>query len=928
MTALPLRGRDRELAVLRHAHTTVRAGRGMCVLVEGAPGVGRTRLLQEAVRIGREEGFEVVRVQADELDQYASRSSLLAALREAAEEADRDQAPQEAAEQPFWVLDRIAEILERRVHRAPVSVVVDDAQWADATTLSALRALPKRLADSRILWVLGVQTASRRSLARRAVDYLEENGATRLVLHPLATEAITKIAEDLLGRAPEAGLAPLLRDVHGNPFLLVELLRALEQTGDQALIAGGPPVPAGFRRSVHRRLGALPSDALQLLQIGSVLGRRFDLTTAARMLDRRIGTLLPAVDAALDAQLLAEDGDRLAFRHELVRRAVYDELPRPVRSALHREAGDLLGTAGVPSAEVIRHVVLGGGPLDQESMRTLLKAVCDIAATVPEAAADLALEAADRLPPSDPRRIELLTEAAYQLSGTRRVHEALHLVNATLSDDLAPAQQAALRLVAAEIHQATGDDTSALAHTRLALALPDLPEDLRTQLLKTQGTGLVSTGEPAAAEAIGSMLVEASYRSRETAVVTSAMVFQSQIAFSRGRLSDAVELAEQARQRSDAEPHTIRLRPPRVPALWLATVLTATDRLEDAERTLREGQRQAEALGLGWSLPHWHAQRACVLLERGALDDAAVEAEACLAVADELEITRAVPLARSVLADVAVRRGDLSQARTQLRSAEATAGIANPPHGPWLALANAALLDAENHPREAADLIRRFGTGPAWLPAVPPSHWPRLVRIALRGGEREVAEAIRRVLERIAAEGGDQVITQAVHAHVRGLVEGSREPLEAAVRDYRRGARVLALAAAHEDLGNALISDGVVDEAVVQLREAQGLLRRYGAARDHDRVRRHLGDLGVRTAPGPHRPPATSGWDSLTESELRVVPLVAEGLTNRAIAERLYLSVHTVNTHLRHIFTKLDINTRVELTRVLMEREAAAPPES
>ncbi|WP_316741479.1 AAA family ATPase [Streptomyces sp. MK7] len=927
MTTFPLHGRDSELAILREAHTAVRSGGGMCLLVEGAPGVGRTRLLQEAVRIGRTEGFDVVRVEADELDQYASRSTLLAALREAGE-GDGEEPGQGVAEQPFWVLDRIAEILERRVRRAPVSVVVDDAQWADPTTLSALRALPKRLVDSRILWILGMQTASGRALARHARDYLEENGATRLVLRPLDTEAITRIAADLLGRAPESGLAPLLRDVHGNPFLVVELLRALERSGGQAPIAGGPPVPAGFRRTVHRRLGELPEDAMRLLQIGSVLGRRFDLVTAARMLDRRVGTLLPAVSAALGAELLAEDGDRLAFRHELVRRAVYEELPRPMRSALHREAGELLGTAGAPSAEVIRHVVLGGGPLDQEAMRTLLRAVRDIAATVPEAAADLALEAADRLSLSDPRRIELLTEAAYQLTGTRRIQEALHLVNSTLSDDLAAAQQAALHLVAAEIHQAAGDDTTAMAHTRLALALPDLREDVRTQLLKTQGTGLVSMGELASAEAIGGMLIEGARRSRDTAVVVSAMVFQSQIAFYRGRLSDAVELAEEARQRSDAEPHTIRLRPPRVPALWLATVLTATDRLDDAERTLREGQRQAEALGLGWSLPHWHVHRAWVLLERGALDDAAVEAEACLAVADELEITRAVPLARAVLADVAVRRGDLSQARTQLRTAEATAGIGNPPHGPWLALARAALLDAENHSREAADLTRGFGTGPAWLPSLPPSHWPRLVRIALRGGGREAAEAIRAVLRRIAGEGGGHVVTRAVDAHVQGLVEGSPEPLRAAVRDYRRGPRVLALAAAHEDLGNVLISEGAVDEAVPQLREAQVLLRRYGAARDHDRVRRRLGDLGVRAAPGPHRPAATSGWDSLSESELRVAPLVAEGLTNRAIAERLYLSVHTVNTHLRHIFTKLGINTRVELTRLFLEREAAGPPES
>ncbi|MER6072995.1 hypothetical protein ABT187_29960 [Streptomyces sp. NPDC001817] len=112
----------------------------------------------------------------------------------------------------------------------------------------------------------------------------------------------------------------------------------------------------------------------------------------------------------------------------------------------------------------------------------------------------------------------------------------------------------------------------------------------------------------------------------------------------------------------------------------MCTVLTATDRLDGTERCLREGQGKAEALGLRWSLPHWHAQRACALLERGALDDAVVEAEACLAVAEDLEVMRAVPLARSVLTDVAVRQGDLPRARAHLQAARSMVPFEHPPH--------------------------------------------------------------------------------------------------------------------------------------------------------------------------------------------------------------------------------------------------------
>jgi DNA-binding CsgD family transcriptional regulator len=169
-------------------------------------------------------------------------------------------------------------------------------------------------------------------------------------------------------------------------------------------------------------------------------------------------------------------------------------------------------------------------------------------------------------------------------------------------------------------------------------------------------------------------------------------------------------------------------------------------------------------------------------------------------------------------------------------------------------------------------------------------------------------------------------VTRAVQAQVRGLVEGRPELLEEAVRLLGDGPRLLALAEAHEDLGHALATGGTVPAAIAHLREALTLLQRCGAARDHDRVRQSMSRLGVRPSANPRRSTATTGWDSLSESELRVVPLVAEGLTNRAIAERLFLSVHTVNTHLRHVFAKLGINSRVELTRFLMERGTTDVP--
>ncbi|MEU1621651.1 AAA family ATPase [Streptomyces sp. NPDC005722] len=925
-----LRGREEEIAALRAAMDGVLGGEGTCVLVEGASGTGKSGLLTHLGELAAVAGFDVLWVRADELDRYAPPAALYSAVHGHGPAAVSRPLPGTAGDRRLWLLDGITDALEERGQRSPVAVLVDDAQWADPATLFALRTLPGRLAASRVLWVVCVRSGTERADVTRVIRTLRDRGARALTLGPLPPEALRHLAADVLGAEPAPALTRLLDGSAGNPFLAIELLRSLRDA-DALAVDGGTAtaltqeVPAGFRRSVRERLERLPDDARHLLRIGSVLGRAFDLGTAARMLGRPAGALLSAVDGVMDAQLLVEAGRRFAFRHDLIRQAVHDDLPLPVRVALHREAAEALREGGGDRAEIAWHLVLAGGTIDDASVRTLTTAVRELARTAPGSAADLARQAAELLPAHDPRRVDLRTDAAELLGWTRRVSEALELVEDAIADGPAPAQEAALRLVGGEIHQAAGDDAAAMTHLERALELPGLPEDLRVRLLKAKATAHIQRREITAAEETDTGLVETAYRSADPAVVVSAMVFQSQTAFYRGRLGRALELAEHATGRAATTTDGLRLRPPRIPALWLSVVLLSTDRLEETARILREGQRAAESLGLGWSLPHWHACRAVALLERGALDDAAVEAEACLTVAGELETSRAVPLARAVLALVDTARGDVTRAGAHLR-AGAAATTGGTPYGPWTALARARVLQAQGRDAPAAEALGAFHAGDrtAWLLSLPPGHWPALARTALRGGDRTGAEAVAAVVRAVAEENGGQDVVLAVRDHVDGLLREDPVALRAAVTRLRAGGRPAALAAAHEDLGTVLsAAQGGGDEAVAALEEAARLTAASGAVHDHERVRRLLRDLGVRASGTPRRATAVSGWESLTESELKVVPLVAEGLTNRAVADRLYVSVHTVNTHLKHVFTKLGINTRVELTRWVMERDGA-----
>ncbi|MFJ9539835.1 helix-turn-helix transcriptional regulator [Streptomyces sp. NPDC101225] len=923
-----LRGRDHEIEAARGALDAVRGGRGACLVVEGAAGVGKSRLLAELDRMARHSGFDVVSVRADELDQYAAGAALQAAL-QSSDGAHRALAATD--DQRLWLLDTIADALEDRAQRAPVAVLVDDAQWSDPATLFVLRTLPGRLASARILWALAVRSDTERPTVARVREDLERLGARWLTLGPLPQQEVQRIAADLLGAAPSPGLARLLRGVAGNPFLASELTRAFAdtgisgpETGDGSLMGDG--IPVSFRRSVAARVDRLPEDAVHLLQIGSVLGREFDLVTAARMMGRTAGSLLSGVEAALTSGLLSADGPRLVFRHGLARQAVHDNLPLAVRTALHREAAESLRGTGARQAEVAWHVVMSGGPVDEEAVTTMTTAVRDMSSSSPEAAAELAQRVAGLLPPQDPRRFVLLTDAAEYLGRTRRVHDALDLVDATLPAVPEPFQEARLRLVAAEIHQAAGDDAAAMTHLRRALDLPELPSDLHDRLLKTKATGHIYLGDITAAERTGPGLVEASYHSHDPAVVVSAMVFQSQAFFYRGHLDRALRLAEDATRRAATEPSAPYLRPPRIPALWLATVLTATDRLADTERVLREGQREAEALGLGWSLPHWHTVRACALLEQGALDDAAVEAEAGLMVADELDITLPNPQARSVLALVEIRRGDPARARAHLHAARTGSGTSPQRYGPWLAVASACLADAEGEHEAAAKILAESFTvhGPTRLLTLPPSHWPVLVRIALRGGDRALGRTVTGALRGLTAEATARQIAGAVTAHAEGLLQRDRRTLASAVTRYRETGRPAALADACEDLGELEAASAGTESAISHLEEAAHWASASGARHDQERIRRHLRQLGVRTAPARAHMPGPRGWEDLTESERKLIPLVVEGFTNRAIADRLYVSVHTINTHMKHIFTKLGINSRVELTRLAIERGLAA----
>jgi DNA-binding CsgD family transcriptional regulator len=194
---------------------------------------------------------------------------------------------------------------------------------------------------------------------------------------------------------------------------------------------------------------------------------------------------------------------------------------------------------------------------------------------------------------------------------------------------------------------------------------------------------------------------------------------------------------------------------------------------------------------------------------------------------------------------------------------------------------------------------------------------PELVRIALAAAAPGRASVVVAAAQRYAERNPSVASLGAQSLHASGMLHNDVAQLREALARYQSSPRMLARPIAADDLADALLEGEQADEAISLLRQAGAEFTALGARRDADRVRAKLRTLGVRTRTSTAAASPPTGWDALTPAEQGVARLAAEALTNRQIADRLFLSPHTVTTHLRHVFAKLAIRSRVELVRLV-----------
>jgi predicted ATPase len=321
----PLRGRDGERAELSRLVASAAGGAGGVVVVVGAAGIGKSRLLAEAAQIAAGQEVQVAAGVADELDQVTPWAPLLRALSstDPAVLGEDDLAPVRGLlDQRLAVIECIRAALERASRRRPLLITLDDLHWADPATLLALGSLPVQLFSYPIAWVLALRPVPSSRHLQGLKTRLDEAGLSRLRLAPLGADAAGALAADVLGRRPDAAVTDLVKRAEGNPFYIVELLRAAGDTSaprtDGGATGRSPRVPASLSSAIESQLRSLRKAARNLLKVASVLGREFTVTELAAVTGRPASQLLPGVDwPVLAARIAAR---RPVLGRRLVRR--------------------------------------------------------------------------------------------------------------------------------------------------------------------------------------------------------------------------------------------------------------------------------------------------------------------------------------------------------------------------------------------------------------------------------------------------------------------------------------------------------------------------------------------------------------------------------------------------------------------------------
>lgn len=913
MAQVALRGRSEAMArALNAVRRADRTGQGALVVITGEPGIGKSAVLRAVVEQASRAGFKVGGGKAEQGDQIAPGAPLLVSLRSGPHpllpgDAFASLAP--LYDNPLWLVDRISALLEELAAHTPVLIAIDDVQWADRLTRFALRVLPARLAGSPVVWLVASRWVPSDPLAELIAGTDDALMITRIELGPLTRNDIEEIASDRLGAAPSAQTRHLLGGVGGNPFWAVQMIDGLARRNGQGHDAAD--LHAELSVGVRGRLDGLPGQAAALIRLAAVWGRPLTVADAGNLLggasDAQVAIL--ARDG-IDNGLLGRTDGSIFFPHDLVREAVYSDIAPAERRAMHRACARYVVGGGGSVLAAATHFRASATLDDVEAILALEQAAHECVVSMPDQAAELAQQAFALTSDTHPMWLLAGERTVETLINVQREAEALAIADRLLAVAEEPETIARIELQACRALWCTCDYVQMERRASGALAHDAVTAPLRAQLSAAQALAAAGTESATRAEELANSALAEGRRLNDLQSQRLAVVALIEAARNEGRHRLALDRFADLRRLSDWAHHAEEIR-----------TLQHLDRYDDAEAMLaklRDAHDHVDTL-----LPSTLYAQMWQDHNLARFDAAEAGARTLLKLADEVGNDAYRLNARMVLAFLAAYRGDVTGASTHLMP------VIDSPNGHrtpgvrlmqgWVKAENGDLAGSLAVLRPLLDTVGELRDPWPWAP-------PRmrvLARIGLGAGDPDFAGRAADLADLVAQRNPGVATLDGTALQVRGVLADDPAMLADAVRILRNSPRPQILADALADLGGSLLHHERHDEGVSALVEAAEVYQRLGAVASSrvvaDLFRSH-GIRGVRINQPAPRP--AIGWEALTPTELRVVDLISVGHTNRSAAAELGVSPNTVNTHLRAVFRKLDVKSRVQLTIAHRERAA------
>ena len=925
--------RDGELQALDDAIAGTLAGTAQLVLIEGPAGIGKSRLVAEARRRAAEAGLLVLSARGSELeheypfgvvrqlleprlaDELTRGRVLTGAAATATAIFDLPPSPGMDApgESTFAALHGLYWLVANLASDSPLLLAIDDLHWCDRASLRFVSYLARRMEGMPVLVVASLRPSEPGADEMLLAELTGDPAAHRLTPRPLSSDAAGEVIRERLGEGVEQSFADACHaSTHGNPLLLSELLKTLEAEHvepDAAHVAVVAELgPRAVSRAVLLRLARLSPDAVSMARALAVLGDGADIALVGGLAGLDGEALAAAGRDLVRAEIVRPEAP-LGFVHPLVQAAVYRDLAPGERELSHGRAARLLLGRNAPAEQVAAHLLempRSGEPWVIDVLRAAARAA--FAKGAPDAAIASLRRALDE-PLSSEARPELLFELgrAQSFMSLPDSAEALRAAYESAGD---PALRGnAADWLACTLHYMGAPDEAAEIAQRATVDLPSELHDLGRVIEAGELVSLLFGADDNDGERLDRLR---SYRSVDTERGPGAKMLAAVAAWEWAESAGPAE-AVVALVRAALADDTLVMAEAGELVIGAILPLALAD-LDEAVALVDSVRAEAHQSGFLFTMLATQAWGGYTQYLRGELSEAETELRAAMVTAVAWGVPSQQPWASSVLAELLIDRGAVAEARALVDDAV-------PPHAHseaamLLDRARTRVLLAEGRAEEAlasAEVLRvqaGWRRHPRYVP------WRSLKAKALdRLGRQPEALVLATEELEIAREWGSPG-TVGRSLRVLGVVERGagldhlKEACELLAGVPARLEQAKALAA----LGEALRRERRPTEAREPLRQALELAEICGATALVERTRAEIYATGARP-----RTTALHGLRSLTASERRVADLAADGLSNRDIAQALYVTPKTVEVHLSSAYRKLDIGSRRELPGALAQ---------